>query len=195
MENKLQLQNKGLTNSTTILPHKVINEQPDKIAVQREIATLLERVVILYQIPNWGSKNAIILSEWIMDNYKFETLETIKKCLKNPPPTKDPNWRLTPDTINAWFAYELEKQAEALELEHQKRKEQELRLALLPDNNIETTPEQRAKIDAMLEDYKQAILKMEVKSVRPMTEEEIRKEGAENYDAFKEWKKRNGYAK
>lgn len=195
MENQIQRANNGLTNSTNILPQRVINEQPDKVEVQKEIAGLLERVVLLYQIPNWGTKNAILLSEWIMDNYKFETLETIKACLKNPPPTKDPNWRLTPDTINQWFEVELEKQAELLEREHQKRKEQELRLALLPPKDLKMTTEEWEKIDGLLDEYKKAILKMEVKSVRPMTEEEIKIEGDPNYDAYKEWKKRNGYGK
>lgn len=184
-----------MTNSTNILPQKVLNEQPDKVAVQKEIAGLLERVVLLYQIPNWGAKNAILLSEWIMDNYKMETMETIKACLRNPSPTKDPNWRLTPDTINAWFKVELEKQAELLEREHQKRKEQELRLALLPDKNLTMTPEEWEKIDGLLDEYKKAILKMEVKSVRPMTEEEIKEEGDPEYDSYKAWKKRNGYGK
>ena len=179
-----------MTNSISILPQKVINEQPDKIAVQKEIAGLLERVVILYQIPNWGAKNAIVLSEWIMDNYKFETLETIKSCLKNPPPTKDPNWRLTPDTINSWFAVELEKQAEQLQNEHQKQKEKELRLALLPEN---TSPTISDEVNKLLDEYKASILKMQIKSVRPMTEDEIKREGAEDFDSYKQWKKDNGF--
>jgi len=190
MENQIQRQNNGLTNSISILPQKVINEQPDKIAVQKEIAGLLERVVILYQIPNWGAKNAIVLSEWIMDNYKFETLETIKSCLKNPPPTKDPNWRLTPDTINSWFAVELEKQAEQLQNEHQKQKEKELRLALLPEN---TSPTISDEVNKLLDEYKASILKMQIKSVRPMTEDEIKREGAEDFDSYKQWKKDNGF--
>lgn len=192
--------NNGLTNSNSILPQRVINEQPDKAAVQEQIADLLERVVILYQIPNWGTKNAIILSEWIMDNYKFETLETIKACLKNPPPIDDPdrkNWRLTPDTINLWFRVELERQAEILERQHQKRKEKELRLSLT--ENIEKdfilTDEQKANIDKYANDFLEQLKKVEIKSVRPMSKDEIKIEGDPNYDAYKEWKKRNGYGK
>lgn len=125
-----------------------------------------------------------------MDNYKFETLETIKSCLKNPPPTKDPNWRLTPDTINSWFAVELEKQAEQLENEHQKQKEKELRLALLPENPSANMTEE---VNKLLDEYKASILKMEIKSVRPMTEDEIKREGAEDFDSYKQWKKDNGF--
>ena len=179
------------------MPQRVINEQPDKIAVQKEIAALLERVVILYQIPNWGAKNAIILSEWIMDNYKFETLETIKACLKNPPSTKDNNWRLTPDTINTWFQVELEKQAIELETQHQKQKEKELRLSLTQniDSNFNLTEEQKANIDKYANEFLEAIKKVEVKNVRPMSEDEIKKEGAADYDPYQEWKRKNGYAK
>jgi hypothetical protein len=177
------------------LPQRVINEQPDKTAVQKEIAGLLERIVVLYQIPNWGTKNAIILSEWIMDNYKFETLETIKACLKNPPPTKDPNWRLTPDTINAWFEVELEKQAELLEREHQKRKEKELRLSLTEniDTEFKLTDEQKANIDKYANDFLESIKKIDVRPMRPITEEEVKIEGAADFDAYKEWKRKNGY--
>lgn len=132
-----------------------------------------------------------------MDNYKFETLETIKACLRNPPPTKDPNWRLTPDTINAWFEVELEKQAEQLEKEHQKRKESELRLSLAEsiDKEFNLTDEQKANIDKYANAFLEQLKKVEIKSVRPMSEEEIKVEGDPNYDAYKEWKRRNGYAK
>lgn len=177
------------------MPQRIINEQPDKTAVQKEIIALLERIIVLYQIPNWSEKNGIFLSEWIMDNYKFETLETIKACLKNPPPTKDPNWRLTPDTINAWFEVELEKQAEQLENEHQRRKESELRLGLCEnlDKEFNLTDEQKANIDKYANDFLESIKKIEIKSVRPMTEEEIKEEGAPDFDSYKQWKKHNGY--
>jgi len=172
------------------LPQRVINEQPDKLSVQKEIAALLERVVMLYQIPNWGAKNAILLSEWIMDNYKFETLETIKVCLKNPPVTGEKNWRLTPDTIREWFAIELEAQAERLEQEHSKRKEEEMnQRSALEIAPIEITDE----TNRLVNEYLNSIKNIEIKSVRPMTEEEIKAEGQPDFDSYKAWKKRNGY--
>jgi len=176
-----------------ILANKVINEQPDKQAVQMQIIGLLERIVLLYQIPNWSDKNGLLLSEWVMDNYKFETMEVIITCLKNPPKMKDTSWRLTPDTINSWFAFELERQAEIREKEHQKRKESELRLALLPEVDNTLTDEQRANVDKLLNEYKEAIKATEIKSVRPMTQEEIEREGRLDNDPFKQWKKANGY--
>ena len=173
-----------------ILPNKVLNEQPDKKSVQMQIIALLERIVLLYQIPNWSDKNGMLLSEWIMDNYKFETMEVLIECLKNPPKMKDTSWRLTPDTINGWFVVELERQSELLEKEHQKQKEKELRLALLPENTSTTITDE---VNKLLDEYKASILKMQIKSVRPMTEQEIKREGAEDYDSYKQWKKDNGF--
>jgi len=145
---------------------------------------------MLYQIPNWGAKNAILLSEWIMENYKFETLETIKACLKNPPVTGEKNWRLTPDTIREWFSIELEAQAERLEQEHSKRKEEELNertaLEIAP---IEMTEETSRLVD----EYLKSIRNLEIKTVRPISEDEIRKEGKDEVDSFKQWKIKNGY--
>jgi len=125
-----------------------------------------------------------------MENYKFETLETIKACLKNPPVTGEKNWRLTPDTIREWFSIELEAQAERLEQEHSKRKEEELNertaLEIAP---IEMTEETSRLVD----EYLKSIRNLEIKTVRPISEDEIRKEGKDEVDSFKQWKIKNGY--
>lgn len=44
------------------------------------------------------------------------------QVLTNPPNTGAKNWRLTPDTIQEWMSIQLEKEAEAREKEHEKRK-------------------------------------------------------------------------
>ena len=94
---------------------------------------LLQRLSKLYQIPNWTEENAVILTEWIHENYKFETLDTIIQVLTNPPNTGQKNWRLTPDTIQEWMAIQLEKEAEEREKEHEKKKLQAKEEIIFPD--------------------------------------------------------------
>lgn len=46
---------------------------------------------------------AFLLAEWIMDEYKHYDLDLVRQSLKNPPVSKDPSWRITPDTITGWI--------------------------------------------------------------------------------------------
>jgi hypothetical protein len=97
--------------------------QPDKKEVIRVISHLLQRLSKLFQLPNWQEENAVYLAEWIFDNYKFDSLDDVIKCLQNPPDTGEKNWRLTPDTIRQWMAVVLEKTAIKREEEHKILKE------------------------------------------------------------------------
>lgn len=119
MENGLSKIQQAL--STTTSKALILKEQEPK-ETKKIIAILLQRLSKLYQIPNWSEENAVILTEWIHENYKYETLETIIQVLTNPPNTGAKNWRLTPDTIQEWMAIQLDKEAEAREKEHEKRK-------------------------------------------------------------------------
>lgn len=100
----------------------VLAEQ-DKGQTIKLVCFLLQRLAKLYQLPNWTDENALILSEWIFDNYKFDSLDDVITCLKNPPSTGSKQWRLTPDTIQEWMAIILEKRSEKREIENEKLKE------------------------------------------------------------------------
>ncbi|MBX4188236.1 MAG: hypothetical protein KW793_03840 [Candidatus Doudnabacteria bacterium] len=84
---------------------------------------MLHQLATLYQIPNWGATNAVMLAKWIISKYEYEPLEVVLDCLVNPPATDEKNWRLTPDTIQGWFTIRLNEQAEKREKEYQKEKE------------------------------------------------------------------------
>jgi len=101
----------------------VIKEQPDKKAVIGQISMMLQQLAKLYQIPNWDGENAVLLAKWIVTKYEYEPLEVVLDCLVNPPTTGQTNWRLTPDTIEAWLAIRLDEQAQKREKEYQKEKE------------------------------------------------------------------------
>lgn len=102
----------------------VILKEQDSKEVIKHLALLLNRLGKLYLIPGWNEENAVILAEWVYDNYKFEQLSVVTKCLNNPPHTEENNWRLTPDLIQKWMAIELEKVAQQREEENKKYKDQ-----------------------------------------------------------------------
>jgi len=101
----------------------ILREQPDKGQSISLIAKYLEKIAMLWQIPNWSIQNAVILAEWTYDNYQFEPLEVIINALKNPQVGEDKTYRLTPDVVKVWITQELERQAEKREKEHQRLKE------------------------------------------------------------------------
>lgn len=179
----------GLTLSS--IRSVVLKEQPDQEITLKEIAKMLQGVALLYQIPNWTPENSVILARWIMNNYPNETMNTVIGCLTNPPSTGEKNWRLTPDTIQEWFAIKLDEIAEKREkfIFHRKEMELNTRSLLQPDTTVERSPETQKAID----EYLETIKTMEIKSVRPLTQEEIDREGQERFDNYKQWKKDNGY--
>jgi hypothetical protein len=114
----------------------VLREQPDKVATIEQIAKMLHQLAKLYQIPNWDGENAVLLAKWILGKYECEPLEVVIDCLVNPPITKDKNWRLTPDTIQEWFAIKLDEQAQKREADYQKEKQRLRELeSQVPENN------------------------------------------------------------
>lgn len=113
----------------TILSKDVILKEQDPKEVIKHIAVLLNRLGKLYLIPGFTEENAVILAEWVYDNYQYEELKIVTRCLNNPPTTHDEqgrvenNWRLTPDRIQKWMQIELEKLALDRENENKKLKE------------------------------------------------------------------------
>jgi hypothetical protein len=119
-EKALMIQSQGLTKlSKTDL---VLAEQ-DKGQAIKLVAYLLQRLSKLYQLPNWTEDNAVFLAEWIFDNYKYDSLDDIITCLRNPPHTENKQWRLTPDTVKEWMRIILEQRADKREAENKKMKE------------------------------------------------------------------------
>lgn len=102
---------------------EIIIAEQDKSETITLIAYLLQRLSKLYQLTNWTEENAIFLAEWIYDNYKYDVLDDVITCLRNPPHTENKQWRLTPDTINEWMKVVLTKRAEERESENKKLKE------------------------------------------------------------------------
>ncbi len=112
MEKRVSLSRQLTQLAPTLKPSTVLREQP-QAEVAIEIARLLKRLAKLYQVPNWDSDSEILLTEWIMDTYQTEQIETVIKCLTKPPiavKTEGKTWRLTPDVINSWMEREVERE-------------------------------------------------------------------------------------
>lgn len=116
------------TGLVTLSKDVILKEQDHKEVIKR-IALALRRLGTLFQVPGFSDENAVILAEWVYDNYKFESLEAVEECLRNPPDTfdengkKEINWRLTPDRIKQWMSVQLEKEAIKREKENEKLKQ------------------------------------------------------------------------
>jgi hypothetical protein len=108
----------------------ILKEQPDKGEAIMHISLLLEKIAMLWQIPNWTANNSVLLAEWVYDTYQYDSMETVLKCLKNPPVDNDPkaekNWRLSPDLIQKWMLPFLEKDSMYRETSRPKNEEVEL---------------------------------------------------------------------
>lgn len=114
------IQSQGLTKLSKTDLILAEQDKPETITL---IAYLLQRLSKLYQLGNWTDENAVFLAEWIYDNYKYDALDDIIICLRNPPHTENKQWRLTPDTINEWMEIILTRRAEQREAENKKLKE------------------------------------------------------------------------
>ncbi len=141
-----------------ILSKDVILKEQDRLEVITHIGKLLNRLGKLYLVPGFTEEHSVILAEWVYDNYKYEELSLVTKCLNNPPTTKDEqgrtenNWRLTPDRIQKWMQIELEKIAEEREEENKKLKDSFKEP--LPDINYESYKQRIANGEALQDEPK-----------------------------------------
>lgn len=127
------------------------------------IGDLLDRIATLYQVPGWTQANTVLLSEWIMEAYPYETLETIQKALAKPL-TGSKVWRLTPDTITEWMTAEIEREAI--------RKEKEIHNQKHLEESTEGWTDER-----LLEWQKVIDQAPGMKPITPMTAKDILREG------------------
>lgn len=163
-----------------ILSKDVILKEQDPKEVTKHIAVLLNRLGKLYLIPGFTEEHAVILAEWVFDNYQYEELKIVTKCLNNPPTTHDEqgrvesNWRLTPDRIQKWMQIELERLAEEREKENKKFKEQFKEP--IPDIDYEAYKKRIASGQALQDEPKKTgfedpeYLKFKAERMKAMTE-------------------------
>ena len=118
----------------------------------------------MYQIKDFGPQNALLLSEWIYENYKYEQLESITRCLENPPALDEKIWRLTPDVIQSWFMAYLDKLSNAREREIHNAKHEKVE---------SEWPQER------LQELQEVIKAVEDFKVPAITEDDILAEGQE----------------
>jgi len=86
----------------------VLVELPQESVIKVLVASLM-KLAKMYQIKDFDTETAVLNAHWITQNYKHEQLETITRCLENPPSTGEKIWRITPDVISSWMAAMLDK--------------------------------------------------------------------------------------
>jgi len=133
----------------------------------KELCKALDRLAIIYQIPNYDPTiNSILLAEWILDTYKHEDYDLVRESLKNPVRLNDHTWRLTPDSISGWIDYTRIKRANQKEIE-ESRKRQEAE-----NQTHKYSPE----TEAMIQEFKNKLLEG-VKPVPQISDEDIKANG------------------
>lgn len=157
-----QLQRVYPQQLTKLSGQAVLAELPQRDVVLT-LSAHLTRLAKLYAVPNWDDSNAALLGAWILKNYKYEQLETVTKCLENPPAIEEKIWRITPDVIQAWMASYLDKIYSQREREVHNEKHKE---------------EPEGDPDPRLAEWLKELEAKET-AVRPITEEEVKKEGRE----------------
>lgn len=137
----------------------------------QEIFMLVMRLSKMYQIPNFDNINGELLADWIFEEYQHHNLQIVLDSLRKGPPSHDPSWRLTPDTLRTWIELERIKVATARDVE-ESRKRQEIEVKL-----EEISPETQKMIQNYLND-----LLSGPKPVLPLSRKEIAIEGKERQE-------------
>lgn len=156
----------------SLKPGAILRSQGDKDKTIMMISLLLMKVATLYQIPNWGESQSVVLADWIYQNFQYDKLESIVKTLNNPPIDDDKNWRLTPDTIQSWMAIELERESAKREKEIYNAKQVPV------INDVDLLLTEALKQNEGKEEEKKFTHHQELgKKLVPLTQEEIELEG------------------
>ena len=156
----------GTTAIATLTQSTVLGEQPRGEAI-KAIADKLDILAKLYQVPNWDQLNAILLAEWIMDEYHSDMLKTVMDCLARPRGAGK-TWRLTPDTIREWMAEEQDRLADKREKYIHNKKVEELTPA--PEQEISEETQR------LINEYQEKLL-AGLSKPAPITEDDIKREG------------------
>lgn len=125
----------------------------------------------MYGLSNFEGKHAAMMAEWIMENYRYDTLNIVVDTLKNPPPTDEKVWRINPDTIREWMAIGLDKLAERREQYIQNKKNDDKKFD--PDYAAfkARLDEERAK--ANQQSARERVGRIEQLSYQPPTNEDV----------------------
>lgn len=89
------------------------------------------RLAKLYQVQNFDASNAVLLAEWIKEEFKHKPLKLIIDTLNHPPVTFEEgqvsrNWRLTPDTVYLWIDKRAKEAEESRQLERTRSEQPKL---------------------------------------------------------------------
>ena len=143
------------------------------------------RLVRLYQVPQVDEVSAVLLAEWIIDEYKHHDLELVQTALRNPPRLNDQAWRLTPDTLRSWIEQtRFKRETNKERIESKKRQEQEAQQQPISEDTKAMVDEFMKKIaDGIQSDKVAAMTYVEREMKKIRQEDDDRRNGKKSKSA------------
>lgn len=169
-------------------PNLPLKKQDPKTLTEEITASIL-RLAKMYQVPNFDEVNAVLLADWVIEEYQHHELDLVQEALRKPPVLNDPAWRLTPDTLKVWIDL---KRSERVEMKQRAE-------SLIRQTDSQPEHKYTEDVNALIADYLNQ-LKEGPQVIRSITEKEVKEEGqlrpkkkeyvAPGADYFNEWQKK-----
>lgn len=139
----------------------VLSELPQESVIKVLVASLM-KLAKLYQIKDFDTETAVLNAHWITQNYKYEQLDNVTRCLENPPSINEKVWRINPDIIQTWISVFLDS--------IYAKREKEI-------HNQKFIEEPEGEPDPRLEAWLKELESKE--GIRPISKEDVKYEGGE----------------
>lgn len=158
-----------------------------KAPVLNQIEFELECLADLMSVGgNLNTAQVPFIASQLVEIYPTESIADFKICFRNGAMgSYGQIQRLDGITIRGWMEQYLDEKYQVMEDNLMKEKDDLYKPIVLTEKEKENID-----VDKMLEAYKQSLSVAETKKIRPLSEEEIEKEGAEDADPYKIWKER-----
>lgn len=197
-----EVQANNFKKASAMLPAK-IQQVFDQVKVMEMVQTI-GKAPVLNQIEfelecladlmsvggNLNVSQVPFIAEQLVEMYPTESIADFKICFRAGAMGKYGEIkRLDGATIGLWMQDYLEEKYQLMEDILMKEKDDIYKPVVLND----AEKRHLIDVDKMLNEYKESLKGFESKAIRPMSEKEIKREGAEDADPYKVWK--NNYLK
>jgi hypothetical protein len=156
-------------------------------AVLNQIEYELECLADLMSVGgNLNVSQVPFIAEQLVEMFPTESIADFKICFRSGAMGKYGDiQRMDGITIGKWMEKYLDEKYQVMEDELMKEKDDLYKPVVLTEKE-----KSNIDVDKMLEAYKQSLSVAQTKSIRPMTEEEIKAEGDADADPYKVWRDR-----
>lgn len=143
----------------------VLREQSQELLLD-EVGQSLLRLGKLYQVPGFDDVAAFLLAEWVIDEFKHYDLDLVRQALKNPPVSKDPSWRITPDTITGWVrSKEQERETKKAKIESERRQSKKQEVIPISEETAKSVDDLLKRLSNEITQTKRESVSREIKKI------------------------------